>query len=109
MVESVGDGVSEVAVGDMVIPVFISECSECRDCKSKKSNLCTKLPFRIDPWMHDGSSRFRDLNGETLFHFMFISSFTEYTVVHIANVIKVDPRIPPNRACLLACGASTGT
>lgn len=108
MVESVGDGVSEVVEGDMVIPVFMSECSECRDCKSKKSNLCTKFPFRIDPWMHDGSSRFRDLNGETLYHFMFVSSFTEYTVVHIANVTKIDPTIPPNKACLLACGASTG-
>ncbi|XP_057796989.1 alcohol dehydrogenase-like 7 [Salvia miltiorrhiza] len=108
VVESVGDGVTEVAEGDMVIPNFMSDCAECRDCKSKKSNLCTKFPFRIDPWMHDGSSRFRDLNGETLYHFMFVSTFAEYTVVHLANVVKVDPTVPPNRACLLACGASTG-
>ncbi|XP_047983079.1 alcohol dehydrogenase-like 7 [Salvia hispanica] len=108
VVESVGEGVTEVVEGDMVIPIFMSECAECRDCKSKKSNLCTKYPFKIDPWMHDGSSRFRDLNGETIHHFMFVSSFSEYTVVHLANVIKVDPTIPPNRACLLSCGVSTG-
>ncbi|KAL1542847.1 alcohol dehydrogenase-like 7 isoform X1 [Salvia divinorum] len=108
VVESVGDGVTEVVEGDMVIPVFMSDCAECRDCKSKKSNLCTKYPFKLDPWMHDGSSRFRDLNGETIHHFMFVSSFAEYTVVHLANVIKLDPTIPPNRACLFACGVSTG-
>ncbi|XP_042034062.1 alcohol dehydrogenase-like 7 isoform X2 [Salvia splendens] len=108
MVESVGDGVIEVVEGDMVIPVFMSDCGECRDCKSKKSNLCTEFPFRVDPWMHDGTSRFRDLNGQTIHHFMFVSSFTEYTVVHRANVIKLNPAIPPSRACLLACGVSTG-
>ncbi|XP_057784615.1 alcohol dehydrogenase-like 7 [Salvia miltiorrhiza] len=108
VVESVGDSVSELVEGDMVIPIFVPDCGECIDCKSEKSNLCTEFPFRIDPWMHDGSSRFKDLNGETLYHFLFVSSFTEYTVVHVANVTKIDSTIPPNRACLLSCGVSTG-
>ncbi|KAK4390875.1 Alcohol dehydrogenase-like 7 [Sesamum angolense] len=79
-----------------------------RDCTSKKSNLCSTFPFKLSPWMHDGSSRFTDLKGETLYHFLFVSSFAEYTVVHTANVTKIDPVIPPNRACLLSCGVSTG-
>ncbi|KAH6782781.1 Zinc-binding alcohol dehydrogenase family protein [Perilla frutescens var. frutescens] len=108
VVESIGDNVSELAEGDTVIPIFAPDCGECTDCKSKKSNLCTKFPFSVSPWMHDGSSRFRDLNGETLYHFLFVSSFTEYTVVHVANVTKIDSTIPPNMACLLSCGASTG-
>ncbi|KAH6821381.1 Zinc-binding alcohol dehydrogenase family protein [Perilla frutescens var. hirtella] len=108
VVESIGDNVSELAEGDTVIPIFAPDCGECTDCKSKKSNLCTKFPFSVSPWMHDGSSRFRDLNGGTLYHFLFVSSFTEYTVVHVANVTKIDSTIPPNMACLLSCGASTG-
>ncbi|XAR61572.1 Alcohol dehydrogenase [Bertholletia excelsa] len=109
VVESVGDGVDEVTEGDNVIPVFLSDCGECADCKSKKSNLCSKLPFKVSPWMHrDETSRFMDLNGETLYHFLFVSSFSEYTVVDIAHVVKVDPAVPPNRACLLSCGVSTG-
>ncbi|KAH6799860.1 Zinc-binding alcohol dehydrogenase family protein [Perilla frutescens var. hirtella] len=108
VVESIGDNVSELAEGDTVIPIFAPDCGECTDCKSKKSNLCTKFPFSVSPWMHDGSSRFRDLNGETLYHFLFVSSFTEYTVVHVANVTKIGSTIPPNMACLLSCGASTG-
>ncbi|KAK4429465.1 Alcohol dehydrogenase-like 7 [Sesamum alatum] len=108
VVESVGDGVTEVAEGDTVIPIFLPDCAQCGDCTSKKSNLCSTFPFKVSPWMHDGSSRFTDIKGETLYHFLFVSSFAEYTVVHMANVTKIDPVIPPNRACLLSCGVSTG-
>ncbi|PIN25243.1 Alcohol dehydrogenase, class III [Handroanthus impetiginosus] len=108
VVESVGDGVSGLAEGDTVMPIFVPDCAECTDCKSKKSNLCSKLPFKVSPWMHDGSSRFTDLNGETLYHFILVSTFSEYTVVHVANITKIDPTVPPNRVCLLSCGVSTG-
>ncbi|KAL7155580.1 hypothetical protein ABFS83_03G084800 [Erythranthe nasuta] len=108
VVESIGDGVSELVEGDFVIPIFIPDCAECEDCTSKKSNLCSKFPFTVSPWMHDGSSRFSDLNGDTLYHFLFVSSFAEYTVVHVANLTKIDQSTPPNRACLLSCGVPTG-
>ncbi|KAK6939039.1 Alcohol dehydrogenase-like, C-terminal [Dillenia turbinata] len=109
IVESVGENVDEVAEGDVVLPTFLPDCGECTDCKSKKSNLCSKFPFEVSPCMpryHD--SRFTDLNGEVLHHFLFVSSFSKYTVVDVANITKVDPAIPPNRACLLSCGVSTG-
>ncbi|KAL5557772.1 hypothetical protein UlMin_033983 [Ulmus minor] len=109
IVESVGEDVEEVSEGDTVIPTFMADCGECEDCNSKESNLCSKLPFKVSPYMprHE-TSRFTDLNGETLYHFLFVSSFSEYTVVDIAHVTKVDPLVPPNRACLLSCGVSTG-
>jgi S-(hydroxymethyl)glutathione dehydrogenase/alcohol dehydrogenase len=108
-VESVGKDVTEVAKGDTVIPIFLPDCGECIDCKSTKSNCCTNFPFKVSPWMprHE-STRFTDLNGEIIYHFMFVSSFSEYTVVDIANITKIDPQIPPDRACLLSCGVSTG-
>ncbi|XP_073124489.1 alcohol dehydrogenase-like 7 [Henckelia pumila] len=108
VIETVGENVNGFVEGDMVIPIFISECAECADCKSNKSNLCSTYPFNLSPWMHDGSSRFTDLNGETLYHFLCVSSFIEYTVVHTANITKVDPTVPPDRVCLLSCGVSTG-
>ncbi|KZV20101.1 alcohol dehydrogenase-like 7 [Dorcoceras hygrometricum] len=108
VVETVGEGVDGFAEGDVVIPVFVSECAECADCKSNKSNLCSTYPFKVSPWMHDGSSRFTDLNGETIYHFLSVSSFTEYTVVHVANITRVDRTVPPDRVCLLSCGVSTG-
>ncbi|KAE9596265.1 hypothetical protein Lal_00048674 [Lupinus albus] len=109
VVESVGEDVTEVTKGDMVMTIFMADCGECTDCKSTKSNQCSKFPFKIYPWMHRcPTSRFTDLNGEIIHHFMFISSFSEYTVVDVVNLSKVDPTIPPNRACLLSCGVSTG-
>ncbi|KAL8524282.1 hypothetical protein ACS0TY_014016 [Phlomoides rotata] len=109
VVESVGENVtSELVEGDTVIPTFVSDCGECRDCTSQKSNLCSIFPMSGSPLMYDGSSRFTNIKGETLHHFLSVSSFTEYTVVHAANVTKIDPMIPPSRACLLSCGVSTG-
>ncbi|XP_062165329.1 alcohol dehydrogenase-like 7 [Alnus glutinosa] len=109
VVESVGEDVDEVTEGDTVIPTFLSDCGECADCRSKKSNLCSKLPFKVSPWMpRYETSRFTDLKGEVLYHFLSVSSFTEYTVVDIAHLTKIDSSIPPNRACLLSCGVSTG-
>ncbi|XP_071685976.1 alcohol dehydrogenase-like 7 [Rutidosis leptorrhynchoides] len=109
VVESVGEGVHEVVEGDTVIPIFLPDCGECTDCLSHKSNVCTKLPFSVSPWMNrEKTSRFTDINGDTLYHFLNVSSFSEYTVVDIAHLTKIDPTIPANKACLLSCGISTG-
>ncbi|KAL6216318.1 hypothetical protein ACLB2K_009541 [Fragaria x ananassa] len=112
VVECVGEDVNEVSEGDTVIPTFMAECGECRDCKSTKSNLCSssKLPFKVSPFMpRYGTSRFTDLNGETLYHFLCVSSFSEYTVIDIAHVTKIDSGIPLSKAAgLLGCGVSTG-
>lgn len=100
---------NDFAEGDTVIPTFMPDCSECVDCKSEKSNLCSSLPFKLSPWMpRDETSRFTDANGEVLYHFLSVSSFSEYTVVDVAHLTKVDPLAPPNKACLLSCGISTG-
>ncbi|KAH7523439.1 hypothetical protein FEM48_Zijuj06G0011000 [Ziziphus jujuba var. spinosa] len=108
-VRIIWEDVDEVSEGDVVIPTFMSVCGECADCISKKSNLCSKYPFKICPWMpRYETSRFTDLKGQVLYHFIFVSSFSEYTVVDVCNVTKIDPAVPPNRACLLSCGISTG-
>ena len=100
----------EVKEGDLVVPVFLPSCNECRDCMSSKSNLCTKLGSKFYLGMpRDGTSRFRDLKGEVLHHFLFVSSFVEYTVVDIAHVVSLNHHFPPDKACLLSCGVSTGT
>lgn len=112
VVESIGEGVDEelFAEGDTVIPTFLADCGECEDCKSSKSNQCSKFAFQMTPWMHreDGTSRFTDINGNTLFHFAYVSSFSQYTVVDITHVTKIDAEMPPSKACLLSCGVSTG-
>lgn len=109
IVESVGEHVEEVKRGDTVLPVFFPECGECRDCKSSKSNVCTKfVNINYNALPRDGASRFKDMNGEPIHHFLSISTFTEYTVADITQVVKISPTMPVDKACLLSCGVTTG-
>ncbi|KAI3873896.1 hypothetical protein MKW98_001545 [Papaver atlanticum] len=108
MVESVGDNVVEVKEGDIVIPFFHPNCEECWDCKSNESNICSKFPFGGLGMPRDGTSRFTDSNGEIVHNFIKVSSFIEYTVVDICNLVKINPDFPLDKACLLSCGVPTG-
>lgn len=108
IVESVGEGVTDVQPGDHVIPLYVPQCGECKFCKNPKTNLCQKIRVtQGQGFMPDGSSRF-SCNGKTLFHFMGCSTFSEYTVVAAISVCKVDSSAGLDKVCLLGCGISTG-
>lgn len=109
VVESVGEHVEGFAVGDTVVPTFLGQCSTCSSCASDENNMCTTVPFSIGPGMRrDGTTRFRDSQGAPLHDFLAVSSFSQYTVVDMNQVVKVDPSVPPKLACLLGCGGGTG-
>ena len=68
IVESIGEGVTSVAVGDHVIPLYTPECRECKFCLSGKTNLCQKIRgTQGQGLMPDGTTRFT-CNGEPIFH-----------------------------------------
>ncbi|KAL9995220.1 putative oxidoreductase [Helianthus debilis subsp. tardiflorus] len=109
IVESVGEGVTEVQPGDHVIPCYQAECKECKFCKSWKTNLCGKIrgATGFGVMMSDRKSRF-SVRGTPIYHFMGTSSFSQYTVVHDVSVAKIDPKAPLEKVCLLGCGVPTG-
>lgn len=108
IVESIGEGVTSVQVGDHVIPCYIPQCGNCKSCLHPKTNLCTAVrSFQGKGIMTDGTTRF-SCNGKTVYHYMGISSFSEYTVVNEISLAKVDPAADPAKVCLLGCGVSTG-
>ncbi|NRA42661.1 MAG: S-(hydroxymethyl)glutathione dehydrogenase/class III alcohol dehydrogenase [Pseudomonadales bacterium] len=108
IVEEVGAGVTSVAVGDHVIPLYTPECGECKFCRSGKTNLCQAIrETQGKGVMPDGSSRFSK-NGKPVFHFMGTSTFSEYTVLPEIAVAKVNKAAPLDKVCLLGCGISTG-
>ena len=57
--------------------------------------------------MPDGTSRFT-CRGQPLLHFMGTSTFAQFTVVADISVVAITARAPPDRACLLGCGITTG-
>lgn len=109
VVESVGEGVTEVKHGDHVIPCYQAECRECKFCKSGKTNLCGKVRSAtgVGVMLNDMKSRF-SVNGKPIYHFMGTSTFSQYTVVHDVSVAKVDPQAPLDKIFLLGCGVPTG-
>ncbi|XP_077246185.1 alcohol dehydrogenase-like 4 [Tasmannia lanceolata] len=110
IVESVGEGVVDMKEGDHVIPIFNGECLECNNCKSHKTNLCDK--FRVDPFKSvmrsDGKVRFSTSDGKPIYHFLNTSTFSEFTVLDSACVVKIKPEAPLKKMSLLSCGISTG-
>ncbi|CAI0549239.1 unnamed protein product [Linum tenue] len=112
VVESVGEKVEGWREGERALPVFAPDCEDCRDCRSAKSNMCASFGRRGMVgfgMLRDGTSRFRDgSTGEVLHHFLGVSSFSEYTVVDVVNLVKIGVDIPVDKACLLSCGVSTG-
>ncbi|XP_047321770.1 alcohol dehydrogenase 2 [Impatiens glandulifera] len=109
IVESVGEGVTDLAPGDHVLPVFTGECGECVHCKSEESNMCTLLRINTDRkvMIHDQQSRFT-INGQPIYHFLGTSTFSEYTVIHAGCLVKINPLAPLDKVCILSCGFCTG-
>jgi len=108
IVESVGEGVTNVKKGDTVIALYTPECKECKFCKSGKTNLCGKIRATQGKGvMPDGTSRFK-CKGKDLLHFMGCSTFSQYTVVADISVVAVTDKAPMDRTCLLGCGITTG-
>jgi len=108
IVEAVGEGVSSVAVGDHVIPLYTPECGKCKFCLSGKTNLCQAIrATQGKGLMPDGSSRFSK-DGKPIFHYMGTSTFSEYTVLPEISVAKIRKDAPLDKVCLLGCGVTTG-
>ncbi len=109
IVESIGEGVTSVEVGDHVIPLYIPQCRDCEFCNSPKSNLCSKIRSSQGKGvMPDGTPRFKDKDGNDLFHFMGTSTFCQYTVLPEISLAKIDKDAPMDKVCLLGCGITTG-
>ncbi|CAB4312122.1 unnamed protein product [Prunus armeniaca] len=94
IVESVGQGITEFTEGDHVLTVFIGVCGKCRQCTSGKSNICVVLGLERRGVMHcDQRTRF-SINGEPIYHYCAVSSFSEYTVVHSGCAVKISSVVP---------------
>lgn len=108
VVEEVGPDVRGLVPGDHVIPLYIPECRQCRFCTSGKTHLCGAIiETQGKGLMPDGSSRL-SARGTTLHHYMGCSTFAEYAVVPEIALAKVRKDAPLEKACLLACGVTTG-
>lgn len=108
IVREIGAGVTDVAVGDHVIPLYTPECRKCKSCLSGKTNLCTAIrATQGKGLMPDGTSRF-SYKGETIYHYMGCSTFSNFTVLPEIAVAKIRTDAPFDKSCYIGCGVTTG-
>ena len=108
IVREVGAGVTSVKPGDHVIPLYTPECRQCKSCLSGKTNLCTAIrATQGKGLMPDGTSRF-SYKGQTIYHYMGCSTFSNFTVLPEIAVAKIRTDAPFDKACYVGCGVTTG-
>lgn len=107
VVEELGEGVTDLAVGDVVAVSWVPMCGKCRYCAKGRPALCdmsAKAAFTLP----DGTRRITDSNGNELNHFAGVAVMAEYSTLHRDNLIPIDADIPVQGAALLGCAVMTG-
>ncbi|MFE6227422.1 S-(hydroxymethyl)mycothiol dehydrogenase [Streptomyces sp. NPDC057854] len=100
VVESVGEGVTDVAPGDYVILNWRAVCGQCRACRRGRPWYCFDT--------HNAKQRMTLLDGTELTPALGIGAFAEKTLVAAGQCTKVDPAVAPEIAGLLGCGVMAG-
>ena len=108
VVVDVGAGVTSLAKGDHVIPLYTPECRACKSCLSRKTNLCTAIRATQGKGvMPDGTSRF-SIGKTKIHHYMGCSTFAQHTVLPEIALAKVRSDAPFDKICYIGCGVTTG-
>ena len=100
VVESVGDGVTDVAPGDFVILNWRAVCGVCRACRKGKPWYCFDT--------HNATQKMTLADGTELSPALGIGAFAEKTLVASGQCTKVNPQVSPVTAGLLGCGVMAG-
>ncbi len=106
VVEEVGPGVRQLAVGDHVVCTIIAGCGVCAACARGEPTLCEQIEFYTGK-MFDGTTRL-SCRGEAVHSLSYQASFAEQAIVPEVCAIRVRPDAPLDRVAGLACGISTG-
>src|SRR3712207_5857073 len=100
VVSAVGDGVTNVAVGDYVVLNWRAVCGQCRACLKGELQYCFAT--------HNAAQKMTLADGTELSPALGIGAFAEKTLVHSGQCTKVDPAAAPTAAGLLGCGVMAG-
>ncbi|WP_419841099.1 S-(hydroxymethyl)mycothiol dehydrogenase [Candidatus Poriferisodalis sp.] len=100
LVSQVGEGVTNVALGDFVILNWRAVCGNCRSCERGRPWYCFAT--------HNASQKMTLQDGTELSAALGIGAFAEKTLVAAGQATKVDPATAPQVAGLIGCGVMAG-
>ncbi|GAC1445634.1 MAG: NDMA-dependent alcohol dehydrogenase [Mycobacteriales bacterium] len=105
----VGEGVTDLVVGDHVVFSFIPSCGKCPSCRRGQAQLCDLGAFLLGGRQFtDQTARHHSKDGKDLGTMVALGTFAPYTVVSTDSCVKIDPEIPLEKAALVGCGVTTG-
>ncbi|HET8931664.1 MAG TPA: S-(hydroxymethyl)mycothiol dehydrogenase [Acidimicrobiales bacterium] len=99
-IEAIGDGVTEVAVGEFVVLNWRAVCGECRACRKGKPQYCFAT--------HNATQKMTLSDGTELTPALGIGAFCDKTLVAAGQATPVNPAAPPEAVGLLGCGVMAG-
>ncbi|MFC3966129.1 NDMA-dependent alcohol dehydrogenase [Nocardia jiangsuensis] len=99
---------ADLAVGDHVVLSFIPACGRCPACVSGNMALCDLgMGLLMGQAISDGTYRIQ-ARGQNVIPMCLLGTFSPYMTVHHTSVVKIDPTVPFEVACLVGCGVPTG-
>ncbi|WP_435742078.1 alcohol dehydrogenase catalytic domain-containing protein [Nocardioides sp. SYSU DS0663] len=107
VVEAVGAGVQDVAVGDHVVLSWCYPCRRCRACAQGKAWACTGTRSG-ECLLPDGTTRLTDEDGTTLYPYLAAGTMSEYSVVPESAAVRIPKEVPFDVASLIGCSIATG-
>jgi alcohol dehydrogenase len=108
VVEELGEGVDDLAVGDHVVVVFVPSCGHCAPCAEGRPALCEPgAAANGAGTLLSGARRLRR-DGNALNHHLGCSVFADHATLSRRSVVKIDPAVPLDEAALFGCAVLTG-
>jgi Zn-dependent alcohol dehydrogenase len=108
VVESVGPGVTGLAVGDRVVMTNSVQCGSCFQCRKGRPQLCdAAAEARRAGGLLDGTHRAR-YRGRGLAQLALSGTFAELTVVPALSAIGIPDAVPFTVGALISCAVLTG-
>jgi alcohol dehydrogenase len=108
VIEELGEDVSDLAVGDHVVMVFMPSCGHCMPCAEGRPALCEPGAVANGAGTLLSGARRLHCDGVDVNHHLGVSAFAEYAVMSRRSVIKIDPALPLHEAALFGCAVLTG-
>jgi S-(hydroxymethyl)glutathione dehydrogenase/alcohol dehydrogenase len=108
IIVEVGPGVTTVKPGDHVSASFIPSCGRCRYCSTGRQNLCDAGAGAMQNGMISDGVCLHFLGDAPIKMMAKLGTFSEYSTVSEASVIKVDDDLPLDVVALVSCGVATG-
>ncbi len=108
VVEALGAGVDDLAIGDHVITTFVPSCRRCEPCVGGRPALCEPgAASNTDGTLLGGTQRLHR-SGRDIHHHLGVSAFADHAVVSRRSLVRIDRDLPFDEAAVFGCAVLTG-